>query len=366
MKYLLEYKTYLVMLFASALGSFLLTPLARRLAFRWGAVDQPSPRKIHTKPMPRLGGLAVFLGFCLPWGGLYLLHNQVSITFQNYEKLFAALILGAFSMLLLGIYDDIKGANASKKFFVQIATAIALWFAGYKIEALSNPFGDPIHLGWFSLPISVLWIVGVTNAINLLDGIDGLVAGVTACIALSLAIINGLAGNILLSLLTLCLAGACLGFLPYNHSPARIFLGDSGSLTVGIVLGGIGIISLFAESTRGASPFISVPLILFGLPLFDTARVMLKRLASGVSMFKADKNHVHHRLLQLGLNQRQAAWTLYGVAATTGTVSVFLSLLPHGRQLLISALFALLAAGVYLIWRFRGRPNVEDDTDTHS
>lgn len=359
-----QYKTYFVMLLVSSGGAWLFTPWAIRLARQWGAVDIPNARKVHREPMPRMGGLAVFLGFCLPWAGLYLIHNPVSAAFQDFEKRFAALVLGALSMLLLGIYDDIKGADAPKKFLVQILTAIALWMAGIRIEKVANPWGEPLDLAWFSLPVSVLWIVGVTNAINLLDGIDGLVSGVTAVIALCLAILNILSGNILIALLTLCLAGSCLGFLPYNHSPARIFLGDSGSLTIGMVLACTGILSLFREGHQTAGPLISVPLILFGLPLFDTLRVMVQRLARGDSMFKADRTHVHHRLLDMGMNHRQAAWTLYAVAAGLGSTAIILSRLEHGLQLVFSVVFAAIAAASYLFWRLQHRTRAQEGAGT--
>ncbi len=355
----MSYKTYLVMLFVSALGAFWFIPFASWLAQRWGAVDLPNERKVHKRPMPRLGGVAVYLGFLLPWAGLYLLHNPVSLQFQNYEKLFLTLVIGATGMLALGIYDDVKGADPLKKLIVQFAVAVLMWIGGYRIEALQNPFGPQIELGWFGLPVTLLWIVGVTNAINLLDGIDGLVAGVTACMAVTLAIINAITGHVVVALLTVALAGACLGFLPHNHSPARIFLGDSGSLTVGLVLACVGIISLFQESTRAASPLLSVPLILFGLPIFDTARVMFERWRRGVSIFRADKIHVHHRLLSLGLNHRQASWVLYGVVLVTGSVAVLLSLMETNDQLKLSILFAVLSLGVTLLWKFRLKAKFE-------
>jgi UDP-GlcNAc:undecaprenyl-phosphate GlcNAc-1-phosphate transferase len=359
-----EYKTYAVVFLLSAFGSFIFTPLAKRLAFKWGAVDLPNARKIHKAPMPRLGGVAVFLGFCLPWAGLYLLDNFVSHYFREYERLFVALVSAAAAMLGLGIFDDCRGADAAKKFLVQIGVALFLYFAGYRIDEVSNPWsGRDFELGWFALPLTVLWIVGVTNAINLLDGIDGLVSGVTFFIALSLAVINAMAGNVLLALLTVCLAGACLGFLPHNHYPAKIFLGDSGSLTIGMVLACVGVLSLFraGTTTGAANPVISVPLILFGLPLFDTARVMLKRLMRGVSMFQADKNHVHHRLLSLGLSQKHAAWILYFVAAGLGAASVLLTRLEIGHQLQLSVLFALLATGAYVFWRIHLRELFDQD-----
>jgi UDP-GlcNAc:undecaprenyl-phosphate GlcNAc-1-phosphate transferase len=359
----MTYKTYLAMLFVSALGAFWFTPFAAWLARRWGAVDLPNARKVHRRPMPRLGGVAVYLGFLLPWAGLYFLHNPVAAEFRNYDTLFLSLVLGATAMLGLGIYDDIKGANASKKFIVQFIVAFGLWMCGHRIEALQNPFGEPFHLGWFGLPITLLWIVGVTNAINLLDGIDGLVAGVTACMAITLAVINALTGHVVVALLSVALAGACLGFLPHNHSPARIFLGDSGSLTIGLVLACIGIISLFQQSEHAASPLLSVPIILFGLPIFDTARVMYQRWRRGVSLFHPDKTHVHHRLLSLGLDHRQAAWVLYGVAFVTGLVAIMLSLMPTDDQLKLSLLFAVLSIGVALLWKIRLKAKFEKDED---
>ncbi len=354
----MRYYTYLGILVLSALTAFWLTPVASWLAYRFGAVDLPNDRKVHSQVMPRLGGIAVYLGFLLSLVAVSLLQNNIAIQFRSQAELLLYLLLGSLAMLGLGIYDDIKGADASKKLFFQVAIASGLWFAGFKIRAIMNPVGDPLALGWLSFPITILWIVGVTNAVNLLDGIDGLVAGVTACMALSLAVINILSGNIVVSLLNLALAGACLGFLPHNHAPARIFLGDSGSLTIGLLLSCIAIVSLFndrSRGTEGASSLLTVPLLLFALPLFDTARVIYHRWRRKVSIFQADKNHVHHRLLAMGLSQRQAAWTLYGVAILTSLLSITLSLMDKDRQLFLSSLFAALAVGFTIFWRVRIR-----------
>jgi UDP-GlcNAc:undecaprenyl-phosphate/decaprenyl-phosphate GlcNAc-1-phosphate transferase len=355
-----NYKTYAAIFVLATFCSFWLTPLAAWLAAKVGAIDLPGPRKVHARPMPRLGGVAVYLGFFLPWSALYLLHNKVSLEFQNYEKLFLTLALGSGAMLLLGIYDDIKGADPAKKFFIQVLIAIGLWAGGYRIAWLQNPFGDNIiSLGWLQVPVTVLWLVGVTNAINLLDGIDGLVAGVTTCIGLSLAVISALQGSTVMALLTVALAGSCFGFLGHNYAPARIFLGDSGSLTIGVILGCIGVFSLFQGPTRAASPLLSVPLILFGLPIFDTVRVMLKRWRAGKPIFAADRNHIHHRLLALGLNHRQAAWVLYGVAIVTGGVAILLCSGNTDSQARLSIVFGLLAAGFYILWKVRVRPRLE-------
>ena len=344
-------KTYITIVVLACVVTFFLTPAARWLAFRLGAIDQPGGRKVHRDPMPRFGGMAVFGGFCAPWGGLYLVDNRVADTFQDYEKLFGALMLGAVAMLVIGMIDDLKEMRPGRKFLAQLAVALGLYFGGFRIAAVSNPFGDPFQLGWFSLPISVLWIVGLTNAINLLDGIDGLAAGVTACIALALALINILGGNIIVALLTLSLAGACLGFLPYNFSPARIFLGDSGSLFIGLVLSCIGMISLFKAAT---ATFIVVPLILFALPLYDTASVMVGRALRGAPIFGADKTHVHHRLLLVGLSHRQAAVLLYGLCVALGGLAVLLSLQQANTPVFkIAGLILVTAVVTWWAWRRR-------------
>jgi UDP-GlcNAc:undecaprenyl-phosphate GlcNAc-1-phosphate transferase len=316
-------KTYFTILMLSALTTFLVTPLVRRLAFAIGAMDVPDARKIHAAPMPRLGGVAVFAGFALPWLLLYLMNNRVAQVFQQYERQFLGLLLGGFAILLVGVVDDVKPMRALHKLLAQLAVAAGLYFAGFRITELSVPFTSSVlPLGWLALPATVLWIVALTNAINLLDGIDGLVSGVTATISLALALINILTGNVLVALVTFCLAGAALGFVPYNFSPARIFLGDSGSLFMGLTMACIGTLSLFKAAT---ATFVLVPLVLFALPLFDTTSVMLGRMRRGQHIFTPDKTHVHHRLLRLGLTQRQAATLLYAVTIFLGLAAVLLS-----------------------------------------
>lgn len=355
----MTYKTYIAVLILSSLASFFLTPVARRLAFRWGAMDHPDARKVHADPMPRLGGLAVFGGFCFPWAFFYFLDNRVTLTFQNYEKMFGALMTGAFAMLLLGAWDDIKGLGAVPKLAAQTVVASGLFLMGFQIDILSNPFGAAIPLGWMSLPVTVLWIVGITNAINLLDGIDGLATGVTACIAISLAVINVLGGNIMVALLTLCLAGACAGFLPHNFAPARIFLGDSGSLFLGMILACIGVISLFKAAT---ATFVLVPLVLFALPLIDTTSVFVGRLWRGAPVFKGDRTHVHHRLLSLGLSHRQAALFLYVITLLLGLIAVMLTARNTPATLIVGGLLLALLLAAY--WGIARQPDRGKDEDT--
>jgi UDP-GlcNAc:undecaprenyl-phosphate GlcNAc-1-phosphate transferase len=315
-------RTYFSILLVAAAVSFLLTPIAQRLAFLIGAVDRPDPRKIHRAPTARLGGLAVFGGFAAPWAMLYLLDNRVAAIFQQNQVLFITLLAACLIMFVVGAVDDVVGLSPGTKLVLQILVAVGVYYGGFRIGTISSPFGAPWQLGWLSLPVTVLWIVGLTNATNLLDGMDGLVTGVAAVLALSLAMINIIGGNPVVALLTFALAGSALGFLPYNFNPARIFLGDSGSLLLGLIMAAISTLSFFKTAT---ATLIVVPFLLFGLPLFDTVQVVIGRLRRGQHPFSPDKTHVHHRLLDFGLNQPQAAALLYAITLFLGVSSIILS-----------------------------------------
>ncbi|MDO8348890.1 MAG: MraY family glycosyltransferase, partial [Planctomycetota bacterium] len=326
----------------------------QRLAFLVGAVDRPDPRKIHRAPTARLGGLAVVGGFAAPWGMLYFLDNRVAIVFQENHSLFVTLILCGLVMFLIGVIDDIRGLSASFKLVCQIGVAVGMHEGGFRIGEISNPFGNSWQLGWLSLPVTVVWIVGLTNATNLLDGMDGLAAGVAAVLAMSLAMINIMGGNPVVALLTFALAGAALGFLPYNFPPARIFLGDSGSLFLGLVMAAISTLSFFKTAT---ATLVFVPFLLFGLPLFDTFQVVVGRLRRGQHPFSPDKTHVHHRLLDFGLDQLQAATLLYSIAIFLGISSIILSWRLDSRTFLglFIAGTLLTLAVLYSIRRIRRR-----------
>jgi UDP-GlcNAc:undecaprenyl-phosphate GlcNAc-1-phosphate transferase len=347
-------RTYFSMLLLAMVVSFVLTPLAARLAFVIGAVDQPDGRKIHRQPIARLGGLAVIAGFCAPWLALAFLDNRVARIFHEHERLVFALILCGVLMFCVGVIDDITGLSARRKFAFQILIAIGMYLGGFRIGELSSPFGGSWPLGWLALPVTVLWIVSLTNATNLLDGMDGLVAGVAAVLALSLAMINIMGGNTVVALLTFSLAGATLGFLPYNFSPARIFLGDSGSLFVGLTMAGISTLSFFKAAT---ATLILVPLLLFALPLFDTTQVVIGRLRRGQNPFLPDKTHVHHRLLGMGLNQKEVAFFLYIITLFLGVAAIVLSWrLTRGAFVgVVASGIALASAALACWWRLRQR-----------
>jgi len=326
---------------AAALGvgfliALILTPTVRALAMKVGAIDVPKDdRRMHTDSVPRMGGLAIFFGFFLS----VLLF--VPMTVQLWRML-----LGAAIIVVLGIFDDIYTLGAKFKLVIQIIAAmvVVLGEDGLVIEILSNPnifSPDPYwELGWLSIPMTVVWIVGMTNAVNLIDGLDGLACGVSSISSLTLLVIALLVGEPGVALLVAALAGGCLGFLPYNLNPAKIFMGDTGSTFLGYVLGCISIQGLFKMYTLIS--FV-VPFLLFGLPIFDTCFAFIRRIAHGQSPMHADRSHVHHRLIDMGFSQKQAVAVLYVITAILGLSAVVLTTSGAVKAMLL--LFAFCAAG---------------------
>jgi len=344
----------------TAVVAWLLTPMVIRLAHRFGAVDRPGSRKIHTTPVPRLGGLAVFGAFLA--GLAFAAYQDLPRTFTLIRpSVYWAMLAGAIILFVLGLIDDLLGVGYAGKFSIQFAAAIAVWFAGFRIEliAIGTP-GDGWQLGWLSLPVTVLWIVGVTNAVNLIDGLDGLAAGIaliTTSAVAAIALVSGQTGFVAISA---ALVGALLGFLPYNFNPARIFLGDSGSMFLGFVLAVISIKSNQKGSTAVAT---LAPLLVIGLPILDTGLALVRRSWSigygGVRsgsmryvamnmnrLFLPDRGHIHHRLLDIGLSHKRAVLTLYGLAGILAGAAL-LDVLSNSRfvaMLLIGVLAATIAA----------------------
>lgn len=280
--------------------AFFLTPYIIRLAHKTGALDQPEARKIHREPTPLLGGLAVFFAF---WVTVALV-----LLFTGAERQLMGLFAGSSVILLLGFLDDLKGLSYKIKFGGQFAAALILIAYNIRIEFITLPFGDMIFLGpWIAVPLTLLWVVGVTNAVNLIDGIDGLATGVSAIAAV--VMFSLMWGEFpVLAVLSLVLAGAALGFLPHNFNPARIFLGDTGSLFLGFMLAAFSITGVTKQATLTT---VAIPLLIFGLPITDTFYAIWRRFRSRQPLFKADNGHIHHRLLDLGLSTRQAVLVLY-------------------------------------------------------
>jgi UDP-GlcNAc:undecaprenyl-phosphate GlcNAc-1-phosphate transferase len=324
----------------------ILTPMVRRLAHRIGALDQAlSSRKIHGRPIPRLGGVAIVLAFYAPLVGLLLFHSGVSEMFLAEKQKVIGLFVGGIAIALLGVYDDLRGAGAGRKFVVQFAVAGLMYALGYRIDILANPFGTELQLGWASLPFTLFWIVGVINAMNLIDGLDGLAGGVGLVAVLTTFLISLQRGHPLMVLFSGALAGAILGFLFYNFNPATIFMGDTGSLFLGFVLATSAIQTNQKSSTAVA---VLIPCIALGLPIADTLLAMGRRAIRGRPIFQADKEHIHHRLLALGLSHRQAVMILYGFCVLLGAVAFVLTFTSS-----MESAFLLLALGVIAIVALR-------------
>jgi len=327
--------------------ALILTPVVRNLAVKMGAVDVPKDgRRMHDHPIPRMGGLAIFLGFLL---SVLVMVPILDKNFGNYR----GMLLGAVIIVVLGIFDDIYALPAKLKLAVQIVAALIAVFTGNVIENLSNPnlfSADPYwHLGWLSIPVTIVWIVGMTNAVNLIDGLDGLACGVTSISALTLLVIAMLLGEPTVAMLVAALAGGCLGFLPYNMNPAKIFMGDTGSTFLGYVLAVISIQGLFKMYTLIS--FV-VPFLLFGLPIFDTCFAFIRRIAHGQSPMHADRSHVHHRLIDMGFSQKQAVAVLYVITAILGLSAVVLT--TSGAMKAMLLLFAFCVAGAVALSIYTG------------
>lgn len=304
--------TYPVAFIVSLLVAAVLTPMVCRWAHKHRWFDLPSEaRKVHTRPIPRLGGLAVAAAFFAPLFGLAIYLNRISFLLYSDGQLFLAFCLGAFAILGLGVYDDLAGASPKLKLAVQGAVAVGVWLAGFRIELLGNPFGDAFELGLLSLPLTTVWIIGVVNAVNLIDGLDGLAAGIALSAAVVLFGVAFVDNAVLLCLLTAALAGSLVGFLFFNFNPARIFLGDSGSMFLGFILATI---SIWTQRKGATAAALLIPVVALGVPILDTTLSFLRRVARRQSPFKADREHMHHRLLALGLSHKNAVMTLYTVS----------------------------------------------------
>ena len=298
----------------AGLISFIMTPLVIKLAHKLGAVDVPKDdRRMHKKPMPLWVGIAIFTGFFV---SMFLFSNIAT------TKLIG-LFIASCVVLVTGMIDDIKPLGAKSKLLMQIIAAFILVKSGFEINFFTNFFGksDFIFLANFAVPISIIWIVGVTNTVNLIDGLDGLAAGISAIAAVTLSYIAILNHQYDAAMITLILAGSSIGFLPYNFNPAKIFMGDAGALFLGLVLAAISIDGALKSATAIT---VVVPILALGVPIFDTAFAILRRLINKRPIMEADKGHLHHRLMSIGLGQRKAVLSMYLISALLGAGAIAL------------------------------------------
>jgi len=334
-------KTAIFAFILSMLCGTILTPLVRRLAHRYGALDHArSSRKIHGKPIPRLGGIAIVVAFYTPLVALLIFQTEVGHLFLAEREHVIGLFVGGLAIAALGLYDDLRGANAWKKFLVQFAVAGLLYRLGFRIDAIANPLGEPIALGWASLPFTMLWFVGVINALNLIDGLDGLAGGVALVAVITTFLVALQRTHPLMMLFSSALAGAIIGFLFYNFNPASIFMGDTGSMFLGFALAATAIQTNQKSTTVVA---VLIPAIALGLPIMDTLLAIGRRAMRGRPLFQADKEHIHHRLMAAGLSHRQAVLVLYGLCVVLGAAALILTYASSGQSALLLIVLALVA-----------------------
>ncbi|MBQ3526970.1 MAG: undecaprenyl/decaprenyl-phosphate alpha-N-acetylglucosaminyl 1-phosphate transferase [Clostridia bacterium] len=292
----------------AALVAYTTTPPVRLLAFRIGAIDIPTDaRRMHKKPTPRIGGLAIFAGFLV-----------ATLVFCEPSAQLYAIWIGGGILVILGVLDDIFRLSAWLKLIVQLCVAgIAVSF-GILIDHITFA-GTVIEFGYFAVPVTMLWIVGLSNAINLIDGLDGLSCGISAITSVSIFMVMLITGDFTSALITAILTGSCLGFLPYNKNPAKIFMGDTGALFLGYTLSIISVQGLFKLHTMLS---FLVPLSIFALPILDTLIAICRRVIHGQSPFHPDRGHFHHKLVDMGFTHREAVRLLYAISALMGLVAV--------------------------------------------
>ena len=325
----------------TALISFIITPIVKKLAIRVNAIDIPKDeRRVHNKPIPVLGGLAIYIAFVLGT----ILYNDILTTSQ------IGIIIGATIIVIGGIIDDIKDLSPKYKVLIQVIAAVCLIVAGVRITIITNPFSEVypyLDMGWINIPLTIIWIVGVTNAFNLIDGLDGLAAGIAFISSVTLMIISILNGRTEAVFLTAVLSGAILGFLPYNFNPAAIFMGDTGSQLLGFLLATISIEGAIKSATAFV---IAVPILAFGLPIYDTLFAMIRRKVNGKPMLQADKGHLHHRLLNMGLSQKQAVIIMYFISAILGGIAIIAMQISTRRAYFLLA--SVIVTLVLIAWKY--------------
>ena len=329
---------FLILTFVVAfVFSFAATPIAYRLAFKVGAVDVPrDKRRMHKKPTPRIGGIAIIFGFLV-----------AICCFGRMTRELMAMLVGAAIIAGMGFVDDCKNLDAKLKFVIQIIAALVVMIGGnIRITVFTNPniFSNSQYLvlpWWLSGIATIIWIVFITNAVNFIDGLDGLAAGVSAIMSVSLVFIAIRVGEYSVAVIGLAIMGACFGFLPFNFNPAKIFMGDTGSTFLGFILATLSIQGVFKSY---AVISFAVPLLILGLPLFDAMFAMIRRIYNGKSPMSADRGHLHHRLIDMGFSQKQTVFILYAISGILGITAVLLA--EYGT---IRALILMICVVIFLL-----------------
>lgn len=304
-------QTYIVAFTIALAVAYFVTPRVKDLAIKIGALDAPDDRKVHTSPIPRMGGLAIYAGFML-----------AVLASMHISREMMGILTGGTVILIVGIIDDLKPLPAKVKLLGQIVAATVLIMFDIRIEWLTNPFGDMLYVDYFAIPLTIIWVVSLTNTVNLIDGLDGLAAGVSTIASITILLVALQQNFWTVAILTAALAGSALGFLQHNFNPAKIFMGDTGSMFLGYMLAAI---SILGAVKSAATIALIVPIVALGLPILDTAFAIIRRYMSGRPIFKPDKGHLHHRLLEMGLTQKQAVLLMYVISGCLGLSAIALT-----------------------------------------
>ncbi len=330
-----------------------LTPLVRRFALAVGAVDTPGGRRVNASAIPRLGGIAIAAAFFVPLLCMFAFETQVAHAFFTHPMHILGLTLGGLLVCGLGVFDDVSGVRAWHKLWVQAAAGGIAYLCGYRLDAIALPFVGNLDMGIFGLPVTVLWVVTIINAINLIDGLDGLAGGIAFFACITNFVVAAINGDPVVMLLSASLGGALLGFLLYNFNPASIFMGDSGSMFLGFVLATTSILGNSVKSSTTVA--ILAPLIALGLPIIDTLFAMVRRFLERRPIFAADRGHIHHRLLAMGLTHRRAVLLLYGCSITFTASAIIVSI---GRNWQVGTALAVLSFMIIGVMRAMGNLQV--------
>ncbi|MDV2886311.1 MraY family glycosyltransferase [Alkalihalophilus pseudofirmus] len=291
--------------------TLLITPIVRNFAIKIGATDKPNHRKVHQKVMARLGGLAIYIGFLIGF-----------IVLQPESTYMMPILIGSFIIILTGFLDDMIELSAKWKLFGQLLAAGIVIYGGVQVEFINLPFDARIDLGWFSIPLTLLWIIGITNAINLIDGLDGLAAGVSSIVLITITSLAILGGDLFVAALGMILLGSTLGFLYHNFNPAKIFMGDTGALFLGFM---ISVISLLGFKNITLFSLL-IPVIILAVPISDTFFAIIRRIVNKKPLSAPDKSHLHHCLLRVGFTHRQTVLVIYAMSAFFGIAAVMLTM----------------------------------------